>query len=356
MLYHLYYFSATGNTERAVRIISEELQRHGHQVKSVRLNRNARPFTELPDRLLIAFPTFSWVPPVLVQRFIRFLPKGKSTDGSRVRAAVFTADGGGCLQAPDQARRMLQRRGYRVFLTGRAAFPDNWQQFVPGPEEKKKAELIAGGEQMTRDFARRLLEEKESRLKTAWFNLAWSRLVGILFAFFGRRFMGKMFIADSDCNSCGLCQTSCPVGAIIMSGRKKARPFWKANCESCNRCINICPRQAIVCSYARTVVLTATITAGLSLVLGLHAAWLKPGLAEALPHSVYSILNFLQVLLLVIGVSFLVIGPFDRYLLCLLQRTPYIDKIFSLGFNKKFRRYLMPGFRPPLENSERNKS
>ncbi len=356
MLYHLYYFSATGNTERAVRIINEELQRHGHQVKSLSLNRNTRPFTELPDRLVIAFPTFSWVPPVLVQRFVRFLPKGKSSDGSRVRAAVFTADGGGCLQAPDQARRMLQRRGYRVFLTGQATFPDNWQQFVPGPEEKKKAELIAGGEQMTLDFARRLLEEKESLYKTAWFNLAWSRLVGILFAFFGRRFMGKMFYADSDCNSCGLCQTSCPVGAIIMSGRERARPFWKSNCESCNRCINICPRQAIVCSYARILSLITAITAGLSLALGLHAAWLKPWMAEALPHSVYSILNFLLVVMLVMAVHFLAIGPLDRFFLRYLQQVPAVNSLFSLSFNKKSRRYLMPGFRPPLENVERRKS
>ncbi len=349
MIYHVVYFSATGNTERAVAILVDELRGRGHRVETVRLNRDTEPLAGAPDRLLVAFPTVSWVPPVLVQRFVRRLPSGKRADGSRTRAAVFTADGGGCLQAPAQMRRMLERRGYEVFLSGRGSYPDNWLQFVPGPGEERKKKMIAAGEEMTRDFARRLIAEEPFRYRVAFVHQAWSRLVGSLFSLFGRRFMGKMFFADGDCSSCRLCAKSCPVGAIVMADRKRAKPFWKANCESCNRCINICPEQAIVSSSARIVVLVAAIGGAVVLSLRLYRAWLQPWLAQAVPDHLFGLANALLVTGVVVAAHFLAIGPLDRFLLRYVQRIPGLDRLFAFGFNKNFRRYTMTGFKPPKE-------
>ncbi len=353
MDYLIYCFSATGNTAHGVDIIAAELRSRGDQVSVIAVDRDTRHLDGFPDRLLIAFPTFSWVPPVLVQRFLRRLPRGKKPDGSRVRAAVFTADGGDCLQAPEQARRMLRRRGYDVFLTGRASYPDNWQQFIPGPDAETRTRLIATGEEMTRAFARKLLSEEASRYRVASFHQLWSRVVGSLFAFFGRRFMGKMFIADRDCTACGICVRACPVGAILLPAGEQPRPFWKMNCESCNRCINICPEKAVVCSPARIAVLITAIIGMVMAVLGLYNAYLKPLLVAAVPAMLSGIVNFLAAAALVIGVHFLVIGPLDRFGLRYLQRLPGLERIFTFGYNKRSRRYLMPGYRPPQSRSGR---
>jgi ferredoxin len=350
MNYHIYYFSATGNTERAAGIIAQELTNHGHAVQTIRVNRDSKPLADIPDRLLIAFPTLSWAPPILVQRFVRRLPPGKREDGSRTRAAVFTADGGGCLQAPEQMRRMLERRGYDVFLSGRGSYPDNWLQFVPGPGEERKQKMIAAGEGMTREYARQLLEEKPFHFTVAVVHRIWSRLVGALFAVFGRRFMGKMFIADSSCTSCRLCQKSCPVGAILMADRKRARPFWNAGCESCNRCINICPEKAIVSSYARITALIVACGVVAALGRGICNVWLKPALVQAVSHPGGGILSALLVIGVSLAAFFLVIGPFDRFFLRFVQRIPGLNRGFEKGFNKKFRRYTMPGYKPPAEN------
>jgi ferredoxin len=350
MKYHFYYFSATGNTEKAVTMITRELTEKGHEVQVVRLNRDTKPLEEEPDRLIVAFPTVSWVPPVLVQRFVRRLPHGLRKDGTRVKAAVFTADGGGCLQAPDHLRRMLARRKYDVFLTGRASFPDNWLQFVPGPDEEKKTKSIANGERMTLEFARQLSEEEQYHFKVAVIHQVWSRLVGILFAFFGRRFMGKMFIADSSCTSCRICRNSCPVDAISMSKGKKARPFWKISCESCNRCINICPEKAIVSSTARIVVLIIAISLSLTAALGLYNKWLQPFLAANISNPYLWIANTVLVTLITIAMHFFGIGPFDRFVLRFVQKIPGLRKIFEKGFNKKFLRYTMTGYKAPRED------
>jgi ferredoxin len=286
----------------------------------------------------------------MVQRFVRLLPEGMRKDGTRIKAAVFTADGGGCLQAPDQLRRMLARRKYDVFLTGRGSYPDNWLQFVPGPNEEQKQKSIAKGEKMTLEFAEQLVKEEFSHYKAAFINMLWSRLVGILFAFFGRKFMGKMFIADGSCTSCRLCQKSCPVGAIAMGQGKKAKPFWKTDCESCNRCINICPEKAIVSSNVRIVVFTAGIIAAIIVGLGLYNQWVKPWIGRHVSNPYFWFVNTFLVTVVVIVAHWFVIGPFDALVLRFVQRIPGLRRIFEKGFNKGFLRYTMTGYKAPRED------
>ena len=52
----------------------------------------------------------------------------------------------------------------------------------------------------------------------------------------------KPFFAESSCNGCGLCQSSCPAHAITLRANK---PVWAAQCYQCMGCINACPQQAI---------------------------------------------------------------------------------------------------------------
>jgi len=355
MKYHFYYFSATGNTERAVGLIKEQLVNQGHEVQVVRINRETQPLNDEPDRLIIAFPTVSWVPPILVQRFVRKLPKGVRKDGSRIKAAVFTADGGGCLQAPDHLKRMLERRKYDVFLTGRGSYPDNWLQFVPGPDEYRKREQITRGDDMTREFAGQLVVETPFHYKVGWIHQVWSRLIGVLFAVIGRRFMGKMFIADNHCTSCRLCQKSCPVGAITMGKGKKAKPFWKISCESCNRCINICPEKAIISSNLRILVLVVGIIASVIIGLGLYHHWVQPWVMKHLTNPLYWIVNTLLVTLVLILTHWFAIGPLDAYFFRFLQRIPGVRKFFEKGFNKNFLRYTMTGYKAPQENINKSR-
>ena len=50
------------------------------------------------------------------------------------------------------------------------------------------------------------------------------------------------FFAESQCNSCGLCEKVCPVQNIkLVDGI----PQWQHHCEHCVACIQLCPQEAI---------------------------------------------------------------------------------------------------------------
>jgi ferredoxin len=50
------------------------------------------------------------------------------------------------------------------------------------------------------------------------------------------------FHSDEKCNSCGTCETICPVDNIDL---KNGRPVWGDKCISCFACIHWCPMEAI---------------------------------------------------------------------------------------------------------------
>lgn len=62
----------------------------------------------------------------------------------------------------------------------------------------------------------------------------------------GRFFLSKTFIANYNCNNCGICIKECPTSSIKYVYN---RPYWKLTCESCMRCLNRCPQKAIEAAH-----------------------------------------------------------------------------------------------------------
>ena len=61
--------------------------------------------------------------------------------------------------------------------------------------------------------------------------------------------MAKIAVLERKCTGCGLCQKTCPFGAIDM---KDGRPEFNAACRVCGLCVKTCPQQAIVKLETRT--------------------------------------------------------------------------------------------------------
>ncbi len=342
MLYYLYYFSGTGNTEASVRSIAEALEEDGCEVRTRYISRNALPFPDSPDRVVLAYPTYAWRPPILVSRFIRRLPRGKGTE-----AAVFTADGGGSYGSTDAAERMLRRRGYRIVLKGAAHYPENWVQMTPPPEGDARTRGVEAGLAGTGEFIRALrtgsaLERERSGIDGLL------NFVGILFGSFGRHFLGKLFIADDDCTSCGLCARTCPAGAIVLGKGPKARPRWTWGCESCNRCMNTCPTRAINTSVFRGIGLTVLTSLVATLgfrVYGPASAFLR----DALPAAAAALADLAAGVLIVFAGPILALTVLDAAVLGPLLRIPVLRGWASRSFTKDFPRYSFEGFRAPSE-------
>ena len=52
----------------------------------------------------------------------------------------------------------------------------------------------------------------------------------------------KFFFADDNCNTCGVCESICPVNNIQLV---EGKPQWQHKCQQCLACINLCPENSI---------------------------------------------------------------------------------------------------------------
>jgi ferredoxin len=124
-----------------------------------------------------------------------------------------------------------------------------------------------------RAFADALLDGRT--LYRGWLSLVFGLLLAPLslgYMLFGRPMLGKLFLADERCTSCGICAKSCPFGAIRMLGRIAKRPYWTWHCESCMRCMNVCPENAVQVwqpGLVGLVVLASTIGVPVGILLAL---------------------------------------------------------------------------------------
>ncbi len=337
MRYACFYYSATGNTGRAVDRIKQKLYAAGSTVDVVKIRRGVRaPDPAGYDAVIIAFPVLAFAPPVFVKKFLRALPRGTAP------AYVLAVDGGGGGSAAAVAARILKGRGYDIAAVGRATYPENWVQVSQPPEEESAAEIALRGDAQVDAFIDALAAGPRRGDGPDAGPSAIDVAVGFMFGAFGRRLLGKLYYADEDCNACGACVKACPVGAILLGRGERARPFWKLNCEDCNACMNLCPRNAINTSFARLFILLGITIAAAVTGLWAYFALAKPAFAAALAPAPAAVLDVLAVMLIVLLAHFLPAGPFDRYILRFIQRIPGVRRLFALTFTKNYRRYRAP--------------
>lgn len=333
----IHYFSATGNTARAVQLLAARWGAAGHEVALRAIDGRAPPPPEIPDLTVLAFPILSWAAPHFVLDFTRSLPKAPGA-----RAAVLATCGGFGAQGVPEMARVLRRRGYRVVASGEARYPDNWTLAQRPPAGEKLAQALTTGDAETIQFANSIFSPDPAVFRCARVHRLWSRPIALLFRSFGRRFLGKAFIADGSCTACGRCAAICPVRAIRMEG-EPARPRWSAGCAACYRCINLCPVQSIQISVPLLAIhlgLNLAVTVGWFFWVARLYRQVVPlpgaagfGLAAVWAVAIYAVLTLLQ----------LTAG--DAALQFLAARTP-LRGFFRKNYTQAFGRYRAPGFNP----------
>jgi ferredoxin len=332
----IHYFSGTGNTARAVQAVADRLASVGYEVSVQTIDGRTDPVRGTPDLTLIAFPIWSWAAPHFVREHVRRLPKTKGA-----RAAVLATCGGFGAQGVGEVERLLHRRGYRVDCSGEAIYPDNWTMAVNPPTGDVLAQALAKGDGLVQQFADNLLSDHPTTFHCAFEHKLWSWPIAMLFRSFGRRFMGKFFVADDRCTSCGMCASSCPVRAIRMEGTP-ARPRWNASCAACYRCINLCPVQAIQISVP---LLAIHLALNLALTVGwfFWVGWLYRQVVP-LPGATGFGLAVIWALAIFIALTLFQLTAVDGLLRWLAAR-PALRAFFLRSYTKSFGRYRAPSFR-----------
>ncbi|HEX3048359.1 MAG TPA: EFR1 family ferrodoxin [Bacillota bacterium] len=333
----IHYFSGTGNTKRAVDIITGELEKNGYQVTRFLMGKGLPEITESAEYQIFAFPVLAFAPPVLVKKYLRQLPGGFGK-----KAAVFSTYGGNPVGALQAVERMLRRKKFEVFLTGGACYPENWTQMINPPQDAEAQTIISAGDQTARDFAAVFLAGGRKIYSSGPIGNLITGVVGFLFGLIGRQFLGKTYIADSQCNQCQICVKTCPVQTIRMRGMGDKKPYWGFRCEDCGRCINLCPRKAIQISIPRLILHT------LLNILVIWTAFSVAGfLANAVPGGfrvIGWVLGLAGTVVAGLWIQFTVID----WIFFILEQIPGVGRFFTWSFTKKFRRYLAPGFKPAV--------
>ena len=355
------YFTGTGNTARVMQIVSETLQAAGW-TSDCQESWLAGPARETPsaDLLVLGHSTLGTGAPVHFLNWLRQLPPAPGSPAAILSVCGASLGRKGILEGDSlyssvQIGSILRRKGYRIICAQDISLPINWTQVLnpPAPEPSKR--IFSSAEPQIRQIAAELSQLRGTIRQRSWLLCFLGATMALLYQNIGRRFLGKIYFSDNQCNGCGLCATSCPAQAIHL---RKGRPAWNLDCSSCNRCINICPKQAIQTS-APIVILQLSLNLAALVAAIACAAWpgqalglndLGAALSRAgLPTFCASILIFASELVsfcVLFGLACIVqFGPLDA-LFQAIGHTKFGSRILSLSWTRHFRRYLAPGFSP----------
>jgi len=257
---YIYYISGTGNARASSGWIRDEAEKQGIRTVVQQIDKLENIIIpEADEKQLIgfAFPTHGFNSAPIMIKFIAGFPRGLSREvfllntraGMKLSRFFMPGVTGVALLLP---AFILWIKGYKCIGFMPVDLPSNWIPLHPGLKEKVIISIFARCEKIVRAFAVKILSGKKvyKGLLTIPIDLLISP-IALGYWVGGRFFLSKTFIANYNCNNCGLCVSECPTSSISLVN---GRPYWKLSCESCMRCLNHCPEKAIEAAHGMAVV------------------------------------------------------------------------------------------------------
>jgi ferredoxin len=340
------YCSGTGNSKRVSEWIVQEAQSRGLKIHVSSYHQfNPDDIAGFKGKTLIGFfsATHGFNMPHSMLKFLFTFKLFKGSDvfigntraGMKLSKLFLPGLSGIAMYFP---ALIMLIKGYKIKAMYPVDLPSNWISLHPGIRRKVVDSMVQHYEKLTKRFAAKVLSGKRVFLKS-FVLLPLDILVApiaIGYYFVGRFILAKTFIANYNCNNCGLCMEQCPTQSIILEHN---RPYWKFTCESCMKCMNFCPERAIETAHSMVFlllfVLIALVNPYLSAKVTDLVALLFSGSKLAF-ESLYFVVQWS------VALVFFFLG---YKLLHYLMRFPRINKIITfttLTTWKFWRRYKIP--------------
>lgn len=228
----IYYFSGTGNSLRAARVIAGEIG--GARLCSMRSDPAE---AAAPETGIVGFvcPSYEWDVPEPVRSFIQRLPV--SPEAYTFLVVTCVAIHGRCFETVDA---LLRQKGSRLHY-GRAlhCVASQCVAYEPFPPARL---MVPWSEKKAGRIGREVSRRRERAYPTMSPLSKWlyPRLMVPLLDL--QQEYDKGFYVSSACTGCEICRRVCPCGNITFS---RERPIWNHACTGCNACVVYCPVKAV---------------------------------------------------------------------------------------------------------------
>ena len=228
----IYYFSGTGNSMRAARVIAKHLG--DTEIISMRCDPETVPAAGY-ERVGFVFPVYHWTMPAPAVAFVEKLAIDPNAYvfGCAMPSLI-------CGAALETLAGVLAKKGisidYGNLVHNVASYAIVYPPFPPAklvvPAAERKLQKIAAEikNKVSREYpkASRLVQKRREKVMNPYLEL--------------QKYADEPFTISADCISCGLCSRVCPCHNIEL---KEGKPTFLHHCANCMACVVNCPKRAI---------------------------------------------------------------------------------------------------------------
>ncbi len=239
----IFYFTGTGNSLAAAKIIAEETDDLLVDMGAAYKYKDFDFILEQEEQLGFVFPTYAWTTPGLVDAFIRrarFRTGNKETFTPSYCFAVVSCGAFVGNTARFFANELLEHQSINLDASFSVKSVGNCTYLYAPAQGEKREHLLVNADAEARHVARRIVaRECVHAERRNPFGMLMSSFTGVE----EKPRSTSEFYTLPTCISCSLCADICPTNTITMI---EGTPRWaELGCTQCLACLHRCPVRAI---------------------------------------------------------------------------------------------------------------
>ena len=228
----IYYFTGTGNSMRAARVIAQTMG--DTEIISMRVNPEEYPATDC-DVVGFVYPVYHWTMPAPVAAFVE-----KLEINPQAYVFVVTMPSFICGIACERLAEILVKKGAQISYGNIVHSVANYViVYPPFPSAKLR---VPATERKLKRIAADICQQKQRAYPRASAFIRCSRERVMTPYIELQKYADNPFTVSEQCISCGLCSRVCPCHNIVLENGK---PTFQHHCANCMACVVSCPKRAI---------------------------------------------------------------------------------------------------------------
>ena len=228
----IYYFTGTGNSMRAARVIARQLG--DTEIVSMRTDPEDHPATDC-DIVGFVYPVYHWTMPAPAVSFAERLDIAPGAYVFVIAMPSFI-----CGIACEKLAAVLSEKGVGINYGNIVHSVANYAiVYPPFPPAKLR---VPKTERKLKRIAKDICSRKEKAYPRAGRFIKWRRERFMTPYLELQKYADDPFTVSESCVSCGTCAGVCPCKNITLEG---GRPVFHHHCANCMACVVSCPKRAI---------------------------------------------------------------------------------------------------------------